>query len=496
MALSVVAARIGSRRRGPGAAMRGRIAGALALGLALLAQAAGAAQTGMGELVDPTRLRVCADPANLPFSNDKSEGFENKIAEAMAAKLGVPLVYTWYPASVGFVRNTLRAYECDLVMGVPVGDELTQNSNPYYRSAYVLVHRAGEGDRYGDLANVLMRTARIGVVAGTPPADLLMRYELTANTRPYQRTVDTRVDHPGKSMIEDLAAGQLDAALVWGPIGGYWAKRQTVPLAIVPLRSDPRTGLRMDFRISMGIRPEEPEWKRVVNRLIRELQPEITRILLDYGVPLLDEQGNLVPAAPVVPGKRAEVAPPPAAAAAAPEPSRTAAAPAVAEPLGYRTEQYRAPVPATLEGATVLDTGSLKRLIQAERPVLIDVLPKERRPENRDPAKIWIEPKRQNIPGSVWLPNVGYGELPADLRDYFAHHLEQLTGGDKAKPVVFYCDKDCWMSWNAAKRAREELGYTRVHWYPEGVQGWQAAGHDLAPAQALPGAGATAAAGR
>jgi quinoprotein dehydrogenase-associated probable ABC transporter substrate-binding protein len=201
----------------------------------------------------------------------------------------VPVVYTWYPNAMGFVRNTLRAGRCDLIMGVVAADELVQNTNPYYRSSYVLAYRTADADRFGDLDSPLMRLARIGVVAGTPPVNLLNRKGLLAQVRGYDLMVDTRVEQPPRQMIEDLARGQIDAALVWGPIAGYWAKQQSVPITLVPLTSDPRSGLRLDFRISMGMRPGEPEWKHLVNSLIRELQPQMQAILLDYGVPLLDE---------------------------------------------------------------------------------------------------------------------------------------------------------------------------------------------------------------
>lgn len=419
-----------------------------------------------GELVDRTELRVCADPADLPFSNEKGEGFENKIAELVGAKLGVPVTYTWYPQSIGFVRNTLRANRCDLIIGVVAADELVQNTNPYYRSSYVLAVRSEERDRFGDLDSPLMLGARIGVVAGTPPSDVLVSKGLTGQVRPYQLLVDTRVEQPARQMMDDLAKGDVDAALVWGPIGGYWAKQQSVPITLIPLASDMRSGLRMDFRISMGMRPGEPDWKHKINGLIRELQPELTAILQSYGVPLLDGKGQLIQAA------AAETAGPPSS--------------SVAEPAGYRMEKYRAPVPATLRGATVLGTGDLARLIEERAPVLVDVLPRQRKPKDRDPGQLWIEPKREDIPGSTWLPNVGFGELTPEFAKWFEEELAGLVGGDKGRPIVFYCDANCWMSWNAAKRAVTELGYTSVYWYPEGVQGWQAAGRALVQAQARP----------
>lgn len=428
------------------------------------AASGGAAAADLGELVDRTALRVCADPAALPFSNEAGEGFENKIARLMADALGVPLEYTWYPQTIGFVRNTLRANRCDLIVGVVAADELVQNTNPYYRSSYVLVHREGEGDRFGDLDAPAMRAARIGLVAGTPVTDLLARKGLLAQARPYQLLVDSRYDNPARDMLDDLGRGGLDAALLWGPIAGYYATRGPVPLTLVPLVSDPRSGLRLDFRISMGIRPNEPEWKRRVNDLVRELQPRIQAILLDYGVPLLDERGRPI-------GK---------------ERASDAAGAAAPEPDGYRMDKYRAPVPATLAGATVLTTPALAELVATRRPVLVDVLPKARKPKDRPADQLWVEPAREDIPGSAWLPNTGYGELSQEFAAYFREELGRLTGGDKARPLVFYCDANCWMSWNAAKRALTELGYTDVYWYPEGVQGWKKAGRPVAAAKEAP----------
>jgi len=430
---------------------------------------AGAAHAADGPLglstVDPTRLRVCADPANLPFSDVEGRGFENRIAERLARWLGRPLAYTWHPQSLGFVRNTLRARLCDVIIGVVAADELVQNTNPYYRSAWVLVHRQGGGDRFGDLAAPTARDARIGAVAGTPPVDLVARLGLLGSVRSYHLMTDTRVDQPGRAMLAELAEGAIDMALLWGPIAGYWADRQAVPLALVPLVGDARAGLRFDFRISMGIRQGEPEWKHQLNDALKGLQPEIDRILDEFAVPRLDARGRLV-------GVWADAGTPPAD--------------AVAEPAGYRPDAYRAPVPATLEGATVLDTPALVRLIAERRPVLIDVLPKARRPELRPAEQIWIEPMRQHIPGSVWLPNTGYGELPPETAAWLAAELDGLTGGDKARPLVFYCDAHCWMSWNAAKRAMTELGYTAVHWYPQGAEGWMKAGLPLVEAAAPP----------
>jgi quinoprotein dehydrogenase-associated probable ABC transporter substrate-binding protein/PQQ-dependent catabolism-associated CXXCW motif protein len=448
-------------RRRPSAGLIGPLLCAMLA--ASLALPAAARQASLGELVDRSALRVCADANNLPFSNQKGEGFENESAELVAERLGVPVRYTWHPQTAGFVRNTLRAYLCDVVMGVGSASELLQNTNPYYRSTYVLAHRTADGERFADLASPAMDDARIGVIAGTPPANLLAARGLLDQVRPYHLMVDTRYYAPGRDLMADLAAGEIDVALVWGPIAGYWAARQDEPISLVPLHSD-RPGLRMDYRISMGIRPNEPNWKQQLNDLIRELQPEITAILERYDVPLLDHRGELV-------------------AAHAPADAK-ASAPAVPEPEGYRTERYRAPTPATLEGATVVDTAGLQRLIASEQPVVIDVMAKQLETEDEEAA--WQPPPREHVAGSVWLPNVGLGSLSPEFMEYFEDSLAALSEDDAARPLVFYCDTNCWMGYNAAKRAVRELGYSNVYWYPEGVQGWQSAGLELVEAEPLP----------
>lgn len=431
--------------------------------VASMAWPASARQASLGELVDRSALRVCADPNNLPFSNDKGEGFENEIAELVAERLGVPVRYTWHPQTAGFERNTLRAYLCDVVMGVGSAHEFLQNTNPYYRSTYVLAYRTEDGDRFADLASPAMEDAKIGLIAGTPPSNLLAERGLLDEVRPYHLMVDTRFYAPGRDMMADLAAGEIDVALVWGPIAGYWARKQSEPITLVPLRSD-QPGLRLDFRISMGIRPNEPNWKEQLNDLIRELQPEITAILERYGVPLLDNRGQLIATHGTTVGDDD--------------------GPEVPEPEGYRTERYRAPTPSSLEGATVVDTAALQRLVASEEPVLIDVMAKQA--ESSDEEAAWQPPPREHVAGSVWLPNVGLGSLAPEFMDYFEDSLATLTEGDPTRPLVFYCDANCWMGYNAAKRALRELGYSNVYWYPEGVQGWRSAGLELVEAEPVP----------
>jgi quinoprotein dehydrogenase-associated probable ABC transporter substrate-binding protein len=264
--------------------------------LTLMIGAHAAAQApGLGssaELVDPKVFRVCADPRNLPFSDEAGAGFENKLAEMFAQKLGEPTGYTYYPQVIGFVRNTLNALRCDVIMGDAVGDDLVQTTNAYYHTTYALVFKPGDGlDGIDSLEDPRLTSKHIGIIAGTPPATVLVQQGLMMLARPYALTVDTRIDSPSQSMINDIATGQIDAGILWGPIAGYYAQRVTPHLVVVPLLKEQS---RMDFRIAMGVRHSDQDWKRKLNQLITENQPEINRILTEYGVPLLDDQGKLI----------------------------------------------------------------------------------------------------------------------------------------------------------------------------------------------------------
>ena len=241
------------------------------------------------ELVDPKVLRVCADPRNLPFSNDKGEGFENKLAELFADKLQKKLDYMYFPQATGFVRVTLAAHRCDVIMGFPQGDDLVQGTNPYYRTAYALVAKPGNGlDDVTTLEDERLKGKHIGIIAGTPPATNMAVAGLMANAKPYPLMIDTRVDSSAAAMIDDLMSGQIDAGVLWGPMAGFYAKRANPPLHVTPLVKE-TTGPRLVYRIGMGVRSADQNWKRQLNRLIQENQPEINKLLLDFGVPLLDE---------------------------------------------------------------------------------------------------------------------------------------------------------------------------------------------------------------
>jgi quinoprotein dehydrogenase-associated probable ABC transporter substrate-binding protein len=241
------------------------------------------------ELVDPKVLRVCADPRNLPFSNEKGEGFENKLAEFFAAKLQKKLDYMYFPQATGFVRVTLGSHRCDVIMGFPQGDDAVQGTNPYYRTAYALVAKQGSGlDDVTTLEDERLKSKHIGIVAGTPPATNMAVAGLMANAKPYALMIDTRIDSSAEAMIKDLAKGEIDAGVLWGPIAGYYAKQANPPLHVTPLVKE-TTGPKLVYRIGMGVRAADQNWKRQLNRLIQENQPAINKILLDFGVPLLDE---------------------------------------------------------------------------------------------------------------------------------------------------------------------------------------------------------------
>jgi quinoprotein dehydrogenase-associated probable ABC transporter substrate-binding protein len=242
------------------------------------------------ELIDPDVLRVCADPNDLPFSNQKGEGFENKLAELFGQKLAKGLHYSWYPQAPGFVRNTLAAHKCDLLMGAPQGDDLVQVTNPYYHSAYALVSRHGfEG--VDTLSDARLKGKRIGIVAGTPPANNMAANGLMATAKPYPLVVDTRVDSSAAAMMRDLASGDIDAGVLWGPLAGYYARQASAPVTVVPLLKE-TTGPRLDYRIAMGVRHTDQDWKRLLNRMIGENQPAINKLLLSFGVPLLDDNNR------------------------------------------------------------------------------------------------------------------------------------------------------------------------------------------------------------
>ena len=252
---------------------------------------AGPAAADTSDLVSKERFRVCADPANMPFSAKSGEGFENALAELLAAKLDLPVAYTWFPQATGFVRQTLMAGRCDVIMGYAQGHELVLNTNHYYTSAYALVV-PGDGllanaDRLSDPA---LKGLTIGVVAGSPPATHMARNGLIGKARPYRLMVDRRHENPAEQMIADLKAGEIDAAILWGPIAGYFGKKAG-GLRVTPLLHEEGSP-RMFFRVTLGVRQGELTWKRKLNSLLRRNKAEIEALLTEFGVPLVDDYGK------------------------------------------------------------------------------------------------------------------------------------------------------------------------------------------------------------
>src|ERR1700748_2996285 len=244
------------------------------------------------ELVDPKVLRVCADPRNLPFSNEKGEGFENKLAAFFAEKLQKKLDYMFFPQATGFVRVTLGAHRCDVIMGFPQGDDLVQGTNPYYRTAYALITKQGSGlEDVTALEDARLKGKHIGVVAGTPPGTNMAANGLMANAKPYPLMIDTRVDSSAEAMVNDLNKGAIDAGVLWGPMAGFYARKASPPLHVTPLVQE-KSGPQLVYRIGMGVRRADQNWKRLLHRLLQENPGEINKVLADYGVPLLDENNQ------------------------------------------------------------------------------------------------------------------------------------------------------------------------------------------------------------
>jgi quinoprotein dehydrogenase-associated probable ABC transporter substrate-binding protein len=255
----------------------------------------------------PKVFRPCIDPNNLPFANTQGEGFENHIADLFAKELGLPVQSYAFPQRMNFIRNTLRYrlpdedFRCDIVMGVPAGYDQASATIPYYRSTYMLVYPKGKGldqikvgtDLFALPPDVL-RALRIGAYDRSPGSTWLARHGLEAQVKLYPILSPDPEQYPGEIIEKDLAQGKIDAAIVWGPIAGYYAKRvRNVELLLVPLKSEP--GVKFDFEIAMGVRYGEREWKDTVEKLITGNRATITQILREYNVPIVNEQGDLVP---------------------------------------------------------------------------------------------------------------------------------------------------------------------------------------------------------
>ena len=242
-------------------------------------------------------LRVCADPNNLPFSNQKGEGFENKIAELLARDLGERIEYTWWAQRRGFFRNTLRAGTCDLVIGVPAAFEMALTTRPYYRSTYVFLSRKDRHLKLTSFDDPSLKKLKIGVqiigddFTNAPPAHALSRRNIVGNVKGYTVYGDYSQPNPPARIVDPVAKGDVDVAIVWGPLAGYFAKQSHVPLAIVPVSPQiDQPFLPFVFDISMGVRRDDQELKDQVEQVLEKRRDEVDRILRDYAVPRVDQQ--------------------------------------------------------------------------------------------------------------------------------------------------------------------------------------------------------------
>lgn len=247
-----------------------------------------------------TALRVCQDPNNPPFTTAANDGIENKLAELFAKELGLPVVYYSFPQRLAFVRNTLRYklpgkdYPCDIIMGVPAGYDQVSVTKPYYRSTHALVYASGRGldgvqtvEDFLRLDPAVLSKLRIGLYDRSPGSEWLSRHGLVEQGVPYQMMSADPTFYAGQLIDKELAGGKIDVAIVWGPLAGYYAKQVSSPkLTVIPMPSEPH--VRFDFAIAMGVRYGERDWKQQVEGMIDKLQPQISAILNDFGVPLVD----------------------------------------------------------------------------------------------------------------------------------------------------------------------------------------------------------------
>ncbi|MGF6227558.1 mxaJ protein [Inquilinus ginsengisoli] len=261
----------------------------LAAALALAAGDAGARE-----------LRVCADPNNLPFSNEKGEGFENRITALVAQDLGATVTYTWWAQRRGFIRETLKAGLCDLVPGTMLGLEMLRSTRPYYRSGYVFVTRA-DGPRVRSFDDPALRDLRIGVQlvgddgVNAPPAEALARRGLAGHVVGYTLYGDYAQPNPAGRIVAAVAKGEVDVAVVWGPFAGYFAPRQPVALTVTPVQPQTEGLVPMVFDIAMGARREDKPLAEEVNAALSHRRGEIDAILAQYGVPRLDRSDHAGP---------------------------------------------------------------------------------------------------------------------------------------------------------------------------------------------------------
>jgi mxaJ protein len=261
---------------------------------------AGAASGDQGE-----PIRVCADPDNLPYSNQERQGFENKIAEVMAQELGTSLEYYWWPAQMGLVRNTIQRDRCDVLISIPRGYDPVLWTKPYYRSGYVLVYRRDRKLHLRSLDDPALKGLKIGVHVNSPPYDALANRGLAENLVNYRLFFDpqdTDPAHRPEKVLQDVLSGAVDVAAAWGPLVGYFIRQHPSALEVVPLDDDAK--LPMSFEFSMGVHKGNRELKARLEGALDRREADIKRILADYGVPLLPLRppGQPVEEKPAPPG--------------------------------------------------------------------------------------------------------------------------------------------------------------------------------------------------
>ena len=239
----------------------------------------------------PATLRICADPNNLPFSNDRQQGFENQIANLVATDLGETPSYFWWAQRRGFVRNTLKAGKCDVWPGVASRLDMLTTTKPYYRSSYVFVSRGGAPAAIDSFDDPRLRRLTIGVqmvgndANNTPPAHALARRGMTSNVRGFMLYGDYRRPSPPAAIVDAVAHGQVDIALVWGPLAGYFAARETPPLTVTPVKDVADGAWPMQFDISMGVRKGDTALRDRLDAALSRERGRIDAILDAYHVP-------------------------------------------------------------------------------------------------------------------------------------------------------------------------------------------------------------------
>ncbi len=240
-----------------------------------------------------TVLRVCADPNNLPFSNDAGQGFENKLAELVAAKLGSPLAYTWWSERKSFVKNSLQAGKCDVLLGIPSTLDSVEVTRPYYRSSYVFVTRRDSNLDIKSLSDFRLAKLRIGIqVVGedfAPPAFALARRGITRNVTGFRLFGNFGEANPPRKIIDAVENRQIDVAIVWGPFAGYFAQSVESPLLIEPVSPSVYLGVPFTYSISMGVRKGDDALKEKLNAVLQSDSAAVERILSQFGVPEVRE---------------------------------------------------------------------------------------------------------------------------------------------------------------------------------------------------------------